>query len=442
MPSLLRIFFSPSLLGLLGLFGLLGLLFPNHNLKATPVIQHWQTSSGSRVYFVPTEALPILDVQIDFPAGTAYDPPGKAGVAGLVSSLLDAGTSKLSEEQIAERWVDLGARYSAHTDNDRAKVSLRTLLSHQDDALELLQQLLNQASFPEKVIKREKARSIVAIREANTRPDVIADKKFAETIYPQHPYGVSASEKSVGSINRYDLLNFKKLHYTGNNATVSMVGAIKRKQAEQIAEMLTAQLPLNEKVANLPKVNLPVGQTINIPHPASQSHIRIGLPAVRRGDTDYFPLLVGNYTLGGGGFVSRLMQEVREKKGYAYSVYSYFYPQQRLGAFEIGLQTKREQAEAALQLSNSVLHQFLRDGPSEIELEAAKKNLTNSLALRIDSNAKLLRYVAMIAFYRLPLTYLDDFAQNVNTVTRQQVQEAFTRHINPANLVTLVVAPQ
>ena len=162
-----------------------------------------------------------------------------------------------------------------------------------------------------------------------------------------------------------------------------------------------------------------------------------------RTDPDYFPLYVGNYILGGGGFVSRLMQEVREKRGMAYSVYSYFMPMQQPGAFQIGLQTKKEQADEALQLVHKTLHEFIGKGVTEKELLAAKQNIVNGFPLRIDSNRKILDYLSMIGFYHLPLNYLDEFSNKVNRVTVAEIRAAFGRKINPDLLATVIVgAPE
>ena len=163
------------------------------------------------------------------------------------------------------------------------------------------------------------------------------------------------------------------------------------------------------------------------------------MPVLKRGDPDFFPLVVGNYVLGGGGFVSRLMKEVREKRGFAYSVYSYFQPQQEAGPFQIGLQTKNEQTDEALKVARETLGSFLKQGPTEDELKGAKQNITDGFVLRLDSNRKILDQVAVIAFYQLPLTYLDDYTKQVEKVTAQQVREAFARRVRPDDLVTVVV---
>ena len=405
-------------------------------------IQHWTAPSGAQVYFVETHDLPILDLEVDFAAGSGYDPAGKAGLAAMTQGLLDTGAGSLDEEAISGHLVDIGAKLSGSVDSDRAGVSLRTLSSDRERkaALDLLQLILAKPTFPEAAFAREKARLISSIQEADTQPEHLAAKRFAAAIYPDHPYGVTATVASVTGIGRDDVAAFYRDVYAAKRAVVSLIGDVTRAQAEEIAQSLTAALPAGLPDTGFPPVTLPAATTIAVPHPAAQSHILVGLPAMKRGDPDYFPLLVGNYSLGGGGFVSRLMQEVREKRGYAYNVYSYFYPSKQEGPFEIGLQTKRDQAEQALTVARDVLAGFLRDGPTEKELAAAKKNFIDGLPLRIDSNAKILGYLSVIGFYGLPLTYLDDFPAKVAAVTTSQVREAFQRHVKPENLVTVIVA--
>lgn len=405
-------------------------------------IEHWTAPSGASVYFVETHALPILDVQVDFAAGAAFDPPGKSGLAAMTRGLLDAGAGDLDEEKIAGRLVDLGVQLSGSTDHDRAGLTLRTLSAkpERDAALDLLRMLLARPNFPEAPLAREKTRTIADIQESDTRPDSIAARRFAAAIYPGHPYGLSPTADSIARIGRDDLVAFHRDHYGAKQAAISIIGDVSRAEAEALAAQLSDALPPGLPTTVLPVVTAPTQATVKIAHPAAQSHIHVGLPALKRGDPDFYALQVGNYTLGGGGFVSRLMKEVREKRGYAYSVYSYFAPRQLEGPFEIGLQTKREQAGDALKVARDVLDGFLVQGPSAQELAAAKKNLVDGLALRIDSNAKLLGYLSVIGFYKLPLTYLDDFPGKIHAVTADDVRAAFRRHVKPENLVTVIVA--
>ncbi len=405
-------------------------------------IEHWTAPSGARVYFVETHAIPIVDVQVDFSAGSAYDPPGKSGLAGLTRGLLDAGAGSLDEEQIAGRVVDLGIRMGGSVDADRAGMSLRTLASkpERDGALDLFRTVLAQPRFPDAAFAREKGRAIAGLKEAETRPDAIAGKRFAAALYPGHPYGRVSTVESIGAITRDDVASFHRDRYAASRAVVSIIGDLDRQEAERIAQTLTEGLPPGQSAAELPPVAMPAAEVIRVPHPATQAQIHLGLPAVKRLDPDWYALLVGNYVLGGGGFVSRLMKEVREKRGYAYSVYSYFQPRRLEGPFEIGLQTKREQARDALKVVEDTLAGFMAQGPTPEELRAAQRNLVDGLALRIDSNAKILGYLSAIGFYGLPLTYLDDFPKKIEVVTVKDVREAFSRHVKRENMVTVIVA--
>ncbi len=405
-------------------------------------IEHWTAPSGARVYFVETRSIPIIDVQVDFAAGSAFDPPGKSGLAGLTRGLLDAGAGALDEEQIASRLVDTGARLGGSLESDRAGMSLRTLSAkpEREAALELFRTVLTQPRFPEAVFDREKGRAIAGIKEAETRPDAIAGKRFAAALYPGHPYGRVSTVESVASLTRDDVAAFHRERYSAARAVVSVIGDLDRQEAERIAQYLTENLPAGRTNDDLPPVELPRAEVLRVPHPATQAQIHLGLPAVKRLDPDWYALLVGNYVLGGGGFVSRLMKEVREKRGYAYSVYSYFQPRRLEGPFEIGLQTKRDQAGAALKVVEETLAGFLAEGPTAEELRAAQRNLVDGFALRLDSNAKILGYLSAIGFYGLPLSYLDDFPRRIEAVTARDVRAAFARHVKRENMVTVIVA--
>lgn len=408
---------------------------------AGPKIEHWVAPSGARVFFVENHALPMLDVQVDFAAGASRDPEAKPGLASLTHALLDMGVEGMDENRIASRLADVGAQISGGVDKDRASVSLRTLSMRdkRDVALDIFRSVLSTPMFPEDVFAREKARRVASLRESLTRPDTIASRAFWDAVYPAHAYGRSATPESIEAIRRDDLEAFYRDHYGASGAVVTIVGDLSRSEAEFVALNLTAKLPGGSSKPSADAPRLPSAGEQRIPHPAAQAHVLIGMPALKRGDPDFFALQVGNYTLGGGGFVSRLMQEVREKRGFAYSVYSYFMPMAQPGPFQIGLQTKKEQAGEALKVTRDVLTTFLAEGPSDAELQAAKQNIAGSFPLRLDSNRKILDNVAVIAFYGLPLDYLDRYIENVEKVTAADVRAAFSRHVRLENLVTVVV---
>ena len=405
-------------------------------------IEHWVSPSGARVYFVESRVLPMLDVQVDFAAGSVFDPEGKSGLAGMTRSTLDLGAGKLDETAIAEQMADTGANLAGGADSDRASVALRTLSAKdkREPALDILRNVLHAPRFDAAILEREKARTIAGLKEALTRPDSIAGKAFWAAMYPNHPYGRQATPESIAALGRDDLIAFHARYYNAANASITLVGDLSRQEAEKIAESIAAGLPKGE-AATLPAApEKPKWSLTQLTHPATQAHVYVGLPAIERGNPDFFPLLVGNYTLGGGGFVSRLMKEVRDKRGYAYSVYSHFSPMRQTGPFQIGLQTKRSQAKDAIKVVREVLDGFLKDGPSDDELSAAKANLTGSFPLRLDSNKKLLDNAAAIGFYGLPLDYLDQYQAKVEAVTVNDIKQAFSRRVRPENLITVTVA--
>lgn len=405
-------------------------------------IEHWTTPNGARVYFVRAPSIPMLDVSVGFDAGARFDPPGKEGLASLTAALLSQGADGLDETAIADRFADVGADTGAGASGDRASVTLRTLSSAREltAATALLERVLSRPSFPAAVLEREKQRVVQALREARVRPETIAQQMFSSALYPGHPYGRYATPESVGRIGRDDLVAFHRARYAASSAVVAMIGAVTLEEAREIARQLTARLPAGMPAPALPEVNpAPPALERRIEHPARQSHILLGTPGIAWGDPDYFPLMVGNYVLGGGGFVSRLYAEVRDRRGLAYSVYSYFSPAMQPGPFTIGLQTRREETGNALGVVRDTLERFVAQGPTDEELDAARSNLLGGFALRIDSNRKILDYLAMIGAYRLPLDWIERWPDRVRAVTAASIREAFARHVRPTQMITVVV---
>ena len=407
-------------------------------------IQHWQTKNGARVYFVETRDLPMMDVSVDFPAGSAFDTREKSGLAALTLNLMKLGAGGLSEDEISRRMADVGAQFAGRFDTDRAGMSLRTLTSADEmkQALDVLARVLQRPEFPAAVLEREKARVIAAIKESDTKPETILGRTFNALVYGSHPYGLRGSGEpdTVATLTRDDLTGFYRRYYTADQAVVAIVGNLARGNAEALAEQLTAGLPQSISRALIPEVaSLTRAETRTIEHPATQSHLQIGAPGIKRDDPDYFPLFVGNYILGGGGFASRMLDEVRQKRGLAYSAFSYFSPMKERGPFIIGLQTRKDQSGAALAVVRATLKEFLAKGPTTDELKRAKQNIVGGFPLRIDSNRKILDYLGVIGYYRLPLTYLDEFVPRVEKVTIAEIRNAFARRVDPERMVTVIV---
>lgn len=410
-------------------------------------IQRWTTPEGARVYFVENHNLPMLDVSVGFAAGSAYDTADKSGLAGMTQGLMNMGAGEWNEQQVAQRLADVGAQMGGYFEQDRAGFTLRTLSSakERDQAVSALAAVLAKPTFPDKVVEREKARAIASLKEAATKPEYLGERAFMASIYPSQPYGLpgDGTPDTIAKLTRADLVAFHDSHYRAADMAIAIMGDIDRAGADKLARELAAGLPQGAAPPQPPKVaELTAGKELVIPHPASQSHLFIGQPGMTRDDPDYFPLLVGNYVLGGGGFDSRLMKEVRQKRALSYSVYSYFMPDLRRGPFMIGLQTRRDATDEALKVVRDTLKRYLAEGPSEAELQQAKDNLVRGFPLRLDSNGKILGWLAMMDFYDLPPDWLDNYPKKVAAVTRDEVIKAMRARLKPEDMVTVIVGGQ
>jgi len=410
-------------------------------------IQNLSTPQGARVYFVENHDLPMIDLSVDFSAGSARDQADTSGLAGLTHQLMSLGAGSFSERDISDRLADTGSVLSGRLDADRAGFTLRTLSSpkERDESVSLLAVILARPAFDSAILEREKARDIANLKEAETKPEVIGERAFRKAIYGAHPYGLDddGEVSTLARLKRDDLAAFHRQFYRASDMTIAIMGDLTRADAQAIAVQLAAGLPAGEAPVPIPPVQVAAkGIEEVIPHPATQSHLFMGLPGLKREDPDYFPLYVGNYVLGGGGFDSRLMESIRQKKGLAYSVYSYFMPMQELGPFSLGLQTRRDATREAVDLARAELASYLKEGPTEAELTQAKNNLIGGFPLRIDSNKKILEYLAVIGFYRLPLDWLDTYTGKVAAVTRDDVLRAFRARIVPQEMSTVIVGGQ
>ncbi len=410
---------------------------------AGPKIQHWTLANGARVYFVPARALPMVQLRAVFDAAAQRDPADKSGLANLAGLMLREGADGLTADDVARRFEGWGAEFSSGVDREMATVSLRSLSDPAlfEPAVDLVTRLIAAPSFPEPSLERERSRLRVALQKERQSPGAVIQRAFMRALYGDHPYAREPIGDAAGldAIRRDDLVAHHRRYYTGKNALLAIVGNLSEREARRLSERVLGGLPAGDVAAPTPPVDAPAPRAETIRFPATQSHIRLGQPGLSRHDPDYFPLFVGNYILGGGGLVSRLSVAVREQRGLSYSVYSYFHPMRARGPFVLGLQTRNDQRREALAVVHQVLADFVANGPTDEELQAAKKHLTGSFPLRLDSSGKIADQLAAIGFYRLPLSYLDDFIPNVGNVTVPQVRDAFRRRVQPDKLVTVIV---
>lgn len=406
-------------------------------------IEQWQTSHGSSVFYVETKGLPMVDIRVIFDAGSARD-GNQQGIAALTSTLLKTGAGQWDADEIAQRFESVGAQFGAGASRDNAWVSLRSLTEEKllDKALQTMQMVLTKPVFNDADFQREKSRTIAGLKHREESPGAIAGIEFYNVLYKDHPYAhpTAGIIETVSGFSAEDLRTFYKQYYVASNAIVVIVGDMDKSQAMATAEALIAGLARGTKPSVLPEVNMSKeGISNHIEFPSAQTHVIAGMVGMHRQDKDYIDLYVGNHILGGSGLVSKLFGEVREKRGLAYSAYSYFSPMFRKGPFTMGLQTRNDQTSQAIKVMQKTLADFVEQGPTEKELIAAKKNITGGFVMRFDTNSKLTGYVSMIGFYQLPLTYRDDFQQRVEIVTVTSIQDAFKRRVRPEFLNTISV---
>ncbi|MFM2188262.1 MAG: hypothetical protein RLZZ452_217 [Pseudomonadota bacterium] len=414
-------------------------------------IQEISLSNGTKAYLIQTNALPMIDIEISIDAGSRYDPKNQSGLAALTAAMLTRGISwqggALNEAQQADAIAELGASISASASGERTIVRARSLSKPElfNPLLQLLVASVSKPIFDQSILMREKQRVSSAIQEGDTKPEVVLQKRFRQAVFGNYPLARSSSIESIAAIQEGDLKRFHQDFYRQDRVIVNLVGNIDHAGAKQIAEQIIGALPAKgPTIPVLPPLERspiePESQrVIRIPFQTQQTHIAMGMTAIPRDNPDYFPLLVGNYVLGGGGFVSRLVGEVRDKRGFAYSVFSYFQPGRDTGTFEAGLQTRNDQADQALKVLQETVARFIEDGPSEAELAAAKANLINGYPLRLDSNRKLLDNLSAITWNQLPLNTLDIWTQHVAAVRKDDVRNAFKRHLDMRRMISVLV---
>lgn len=425
------------------LLSTLAVIFFSPAIFAAAPIQHWQTAQGSQVYYVHTEGLPMVDIQVVFDAGSVRE-ANQWGVASLTADLLESGAGQWQANEIAERFERVGAIFSSASSIDTASVSLRTLTDKPlfESAIDTMRVLISQPRFDDADFLREKNRSLAGLKQQQESPAEMASVAFYEALYGSHPYGhpSSGTLATVATLKVNDVRAFYKSHYVAANAMVVIVGDLTTQQAEQTATTLVKDLPMGKAQPPVPEVMLPTqAQRKHIEFPSTQTHVLVGIPGTYRNDPDYFDLYVGNHILGGGGLVSKLFDEVREKRGLAYSASSAFIPMLKPGPFIANLQTRNDQTTQALQVMHDTLTDYINNGPTDAELQAAKKNIIGGFAMRFDTNKELANYVAMIGFYHLPLDYLDNFQQKIAQVTVASITRAFKQHVPVNQLQTITV---
>jgi zinc protease len=417
--------------------------FSQNALSNSFKTEKWLTQNGTQVVFYKAMEVPMLDITVAFAAGSAYDEK-HFGLSALTTHLMNQGNAGKDATAIAESLANTGAQFDAETSRDMTVFNLRTLTDKAalQQSTDTFTQIISHPDFPDDSFAREKKQQLMAIEQVDESPDDVASLNFFNTLYHDHPYAhpVNGTKDTLTAINKNQVVDFYKKYYVANNAVVVMVGAIDSQRAHQLAEQLTHDLPQGKSAQTIPKAApLANAEKINIAFPSSQTVVRLGQVGIDHHNPNYFPLMVGNYILGGGSLVSRLSTEVREKRGLTYGVDSQFVPMPGEGPFIISLSTRNDQAHTALDITQNTLNGFINNGPDKEELNSAKQYLTGSFPLSLSSNRTIAALLMRIAFYHLPDNYLDTYVARINAVTDQQIKQAFKEQVNPEKLLLVTV---
>ena len=407
-------------------------------------IQTWQTAEGAKVLFVEARELPMFDLQLTFAAGSSHD-DGSAGLALLTNAMLNEGVPGKDVGAIATGFENLGANFGNGAFRDMAIASLRSLSAaeQREPAMQLFNQVIGQPTFPDDALARIKNQLLAGFEFQKQNPGKLASLALFERLYGTHPYAhpSDGNAESIPAISREQLQAFHAKAYTANNAIIALVGDLSRSDAEALASAVSAALPQGPALPRIAQPQEPKAGLQHVEFPSNQTHLMIAQLGIDRRDPDYAALYLGNQVFGGGGFGTRLMTEVREKRGLTYGVYSGFSAMQARGPFMINLQTRAELSDGTLQLVKSMLADFIANGPTEQELNNAKRELAGSFPLSTASNAAIVGQLGSMGFYDLPLSYLEDFMRDVQALTVEQVKTAVAKRLDVNALVIVTAGP-
>jgi zinc protease len=407
-------------------------------------VQTWNTAEGAKVMFVAAPELPMFDMRLIFAAGSSQD--GNApGLALLTNAMLNEGVAGKDVGAIAQGFESLGADFGNGAYKDMAIASLRSLSADdkREPALKLFCEVIGKPTFPADSFVRIKNQMLAGFEYQKQSPGKLAGLELMNRLYGDHPYAHSSdgTAKTVPQITVAQLRAFHEKAYAAGNVVIALVGNLSRADAETIANQVSAALPKGPALAKIPQPVEPKASIGHIEFPSKQTNLMIAQLGIDREDPDYAALSMGNQILGGGGFGTRLMSEVREKRGLTYGVYSGFTPMQARGPFMINLQTRAEMSEGTLKLVQDVVADYLKTGPTQKELDDAKRELAGSFPLSTASNADIVGQLGAMGFYNLPLSYLDDFMNQSQSLTVEQVKTALNKHLSTEKMVIVTAGP-
>jgi len=405
-------------------------------------IQSVRSAGGIEAWLVEEHGLPLLTMQYAFMGGASQDPVDKAGVANFLSAMLDEGAGDLSSQVFQEEVERIAAKIRFNAGRDGFNGNFQTLTENRDKATKLLALALTKPRFDPDATDRIRQQILASIQFDSKDPDKVADHAWYAAAYPGHPYGnpVSGTLSSVTSISPADLEGFRSRLFARDNLKVAVVGDIDAKTLGVLLDTVFGDLPANSRrfpVEVMEPKSGPLHSLIEMDIP--QSVAQFGQAGIGRKDPDFMAAYILNYIIGAGGFSSRLMEEVREKRGLCYSVYSYINPMQRSSVYLGGVATKTDSMDQSLEVIRGVLTDIVENGPTELELAEAKQYLTGSYALGFTSSSAISGQLLGLLLHDMPIDYVDTRNQQVNAVTLADVRRVAKQLLKPSRLIVTVV---
>ena len=424
-------------------FSLLGPVLMEGYASAMPPVQRMVLPNKIVMLIAEEHSLPFITLQLLVESGSRKDPSGKEGLARLAAKGLLLGTSKRTVVAINEELDFMGASLDTSCSKDYATVNLRVLKKDLDKGLDLFLESLTQPTFPEAEVHREIEKTLAAIQAAEDQPEEVAEKEFQKDLFLNSPYGhpVEGTKDSVPRITREAIVQFYRNYYHPSNSILVVTGDITLEEVKAKLLPLLTRWPTGEVPGVSFKGEFAKGpKTVKIDRAITQANIILGHRGVNRENPDFYALTVMNYILGGGGFSSRLMEQIRNKRGLAYSVASFFDPHKYPGSFQVVLQTKNESAREAISLSLQQMERIRKEMVSENELEGAKKYLIGSFPMRLDTQGKLVNFLSQVEYYGLGLDYPEKYPGLIRAVTREEVLRVAKAYLHPEDYILVVVA--
>ncbi|MDR6633493.1 zinc protease [Phyllobacterium sp. 1468] len=400
---------------------------------------------GVKAWLVQDDFVPLISMRFSFKGGSTQDPDGKEGLANLMTGLFDEGAGDFDSQTFQEKLDDVGAEMSFNADDDDVTGSIRMLAEKRDQAVDLLTLAVNKPRFDQAPIDRIRQQIVAGIKSSERDPNTIAGRKFAEALYGDHPYGrrSEGTEASLNSITHDDLATFHKHNFARDNLIVAVVGSISPEELSPLLDKVFGDLPEKAELETVSEAKLAFGQITRVDYVLPQTSISMVYPGVRRQDPDFFPAYIMNHILGGGTFSSRIYNEVREKRGLAYSAGSNLVTRDHMAALMVNTATRADRANETLQILKTEIAKMAKDGPTEDELDEAKKYLVGSYAVNnLDSSSAVASTLIGLQDENLGRDYIDKRAELINRVTLDQVKEAAKKLLETDPAILIVGSPQ